>query len=309
MAFECEIKSISTSTDCNQRAGIKRLYLGLYNSFNWVAIAAALDAESALNTWDPSWYDSGLSTLTEWSFERQGAFYRQSFTDDTDQYEQLVTIILNGKNSARVDALRKAVLCCQMAGFVFYNSGPGRLIGVDYDGDIFDLPIEALHISRHDDDSGTIGDTLARDEVDLGGSTFNTSLWVDAAVQNSLAGTVLTSTFAVQAVAAIDNTGSQIANIASIAINGGTYTLKSQSIALANLSGADSVFFTFTVNGEVKASAPIALSAGATSVTIPDITIGNVPASGTAAITLDMEVVGAETVDTVGGENLTILEF
>lgn len=309
--FVCSIQDLGTSSECNTRAGIKAIFLGEFNKFNRAAIAASMQATGdVLTEWNPNWYDSGNTPLAKWEFERQGAFYDQTYTSDTDQYEQLITIILNGKNATRVQRLQQAVLCCRMAGFVFYNTGAGRMIGFDYDGATLDLPLDALRVGRHLDTSGTLGDSAQRDEIDLTASNFNSTPYVDANVQSSLSGSLFGSSFTVANVTGVDDTDQAIVTpLTGQTVIAGTYSTAETTIAISNVSADTRVVFSFTVDGNTAFSDQVYIQDTDTEVTVPKMSVQTASPNAAATMTLTMDVVDDATLDTDGGETISIFEF
>ena len=104
-ATSCALTAITTTENCNASGGLKSAY--------WVK---ASDVDLASMSTDPLDFDQttelildyamlGGAVFTKLTFERKQGFYDFTFTEDTDVYEQLVTLIFEGKSNANRLAL------------------------------------------------------------------------------------------------------------------------------------------------------------------------------------------------------------
>jgi hypothetical protein len=168
----CELTDITESDDCKIRGGIKTAYWTEYNSIDWEDMAS-----------DPLKFDTATETVLGYTmvggavfkkltFGRKNGFYDFTFTEDTDVYEQLITMIFEGKSNANRLAFKKSLNCCRIVLHIFDNNCLERIVGVEWDGASFEPQVKTLRIGRHLDSSGQSGDSKSRDEFDLVGESL-----------------------------------------------------------------------------------------------------------------------------------------
>lgn len=173
----CALDAITDPSSCNDRGGIKSLYWTEYENVDWDTM---LTDDTKFDTDNQEILDYTMVSSAVFSkveFERKAAFYDFTYTRDQDFYQLLVTLQFKGKDRARRNSLQSAINCCAIVLHVYGNAGEQRVIGVDYNGEVFDPILEKLAVTRHLDSGGQLGTSRGRDELDLGGESFYAPLW------------------------------------------------------------------------------------------------------------------------------------
>lgn len=177
MATTCEIVEVTTSSTCNDRGGIRALYVIENSQIDWAGMVG-----------DPAYFDAANQEIIalkfttganakKWTFERKEAFYEFTYTAEQDFYNLLITLAFKGKDRARRNALTSAIACCDVTVVIFGNGGEQRIVGIDYNGTTFDPILELLRVTRHVDAGGQLGSSRGRDELDFGGESFTAPLF------------------------------------------------------------------------------------------------------------------------------------
>lgn len=175
----CSLDAITTSTDCKLRGGIRALYWTQYSNVDWATMVADPLQFDPTNQEVLDYTMVAAAVFTKVEFDRKNAFYDVTFTEDADVYAQLITMFFDGKDRARRNSLQAATLCCDIVAHVYDNNGTQRVFGVDYNGTSFDKQLTSLKVGRHLDSSGQLGQSKARDELDLSGEAFFAPLFAD----------------------------------------------------------------------------------------------------------------------------------
>lgn len=170
-ATSCEIDDIESSDECNIRGGLKTVYWAQYGDVDWETMAADPTAFDPVNQCILSYIMNDGATFKKLTFERKQGFYDFTYTEDADVYEQIITMIFEGKSKANRNAFCKAIGCCKIILHIFDNNCLERVVGVEWDGELFEPQVKTLRIVRHLDSSGQFGSSKARDEVDFGGES------------------------------------------------------------------------------------------------------------------------------------------
>lgn len=180
----CELAEISESDDCKIRGGIKTAYWAEYNDVDWGAMAGdATKFDTATETILGYTMTAGTK-FKKLTFGRKNGFYDFTFTEDTDVYEQIITMIFEGKSNANRVAFKKSLNCCRIILHIFDNNCLERVVGVEWDGASFEPQIKTLRIGRHLDSSGQSGDSKARDEFDLTGESLFSPMFATVGEDN-----------------------------------------------------------------------------------------------------------------------------
>lgn len=175
----CQLDEILNPATCNDRGGIRALYWFEADKVDWDAMAAdPLQFDPATQT-VLGYTMIGGATMNKLTFERKEAFYDFTFTRDADIYELLITLMFKAKDVARRNSLQSAIACCDVGLHIYTNDGTQRVVGIDWNGEMFDSIPEKLAVTRHLDSSGQLGSSRARDELDLGGESFFAPLFAD----------------------------------------------------------------------------------------------------------------------------------
>lgn len=180
----CELGDISTSDECKTRGGLQTVYWANYKEIDWDAMAT-----SAVN-FDPvtenilSYAMVGGATFSKLTFERKQGFYDFTFTEDADVYDQLITMIFEGKSAVNSLAFKKAIGCCKIVLHIIDNNCIERVVGVEWNGTSFQPQARTLRIVRHLDSSGQLGSSKSRDEIDLGGESLSPPLYATVTEAN-----------------------------------------------------------------------------------------------------------------------------
>lgn len=173
----CSLDAITTSADCKLRGGIRTLYWAQYTDIDWSTMAGDPLQFDTANQEILGYTMLAAAVFTKVEFDRKNAFYDVTFTEDADVYAQIITMFFDGKDRARRNSLQAATLCCNIIAHVFDNNGNERIFGVDWNGDSFDKQLTSLKVGRHLDSSGQLGQSTARDELDLTGESFFAPLY------------------------------------------------------------------------------------------------------------------------------------
>lgn len=175
----CALDQITNPSVCNDRGGIRALYWFEVEDVDWAAMAADPLQFDTTNQEILGYTMVGGATMNKVTFERKEAFYEFTYTRDTDVYELLLTLLFKAKDIARRNSLQKAIACCNIGVHIYGNSGEQRVIAQDWNGNQFDNILEQLSVTRHLDASGQLGQSKARDELDLGGQSFYAPLFAN----------------------------------------------------------------------------------------------------------------------------------
>lgn len=163
------LDQFSTATDCNDKGGIRVLYWTEYNNIDWAAMAAdALQFDQTTRK-VLAYTMVSSATFNKIEFERKTAFYDFTYTSDADVVSLLMTLAFKGKDNDRKNSLDHAIRTCAIVCHIYDENGKQRVIGVDWNGVTFNLPVEYLEVKRILDSSGQKGSSKSRDEMDLGG--------------------------------------------------------------------------------------------------------------------------------------------
>lgn len=180
----CNLSGISTSDDCGNKGGLADAYWTKYDSVDWPSMEI-----NPLN-FDPvtliiiDYLMVAAATFTHLSFKVEDSTYDFTFTEDADAYDQLIKFVFEGKSNAQTTAFRKAVGCCKMVLHLIDVNGLERVVGVEWNGTKFIPQLKTLRMVRHLDTSGQLGQSRARDEMDLGGKSIRPPLYATVGAAN-----------------------------------------------------------------------------------------------------------------------------
>lgn len=172
MEILCALEEIINSTDCKKRAGIRAMYWTDKDNIDWAAMLADNTKFDATNQQILGYIMNTGKTFNKVTFNRESAFFDSTFTEDTDVYTHLAQFIFDGLNNARLLSLKKAAKCCNVYMHLYLNNGLQVCMGIDYDGLTVEDPLKKLTVTRHLMSSGQLGSSKARDEMDIGGTSF-----------------------------------------------------------------------------------------------------------------------------------------
>lgn len=178
----CELPEILELDTCNDRGGIRQLYWTERKNIDFDAMLADPTKFDPVNELVLGYTMVGGATFNKVEFERKDAYYDFDFTEDTGVWSILMPMMFKGKSSDRRNKLQRAVQCCDIVAHIYDNIGNQRVIGIDYNGEVFDPIVKRLKVVRAKDASGQLGQSLARDEMDLGGESFFAPLFADVPV-------------------------------------------------------------------------------------------------------------------------------
>lgn len=165
----CELEGFGTSTTCNKKKGVRRVFAAQGSLIDWEAMLTD-------NTkFDPATEQIlGYEYLTggkhvELTFERKSGQFDATYTRDTGYYDTILQMILNGKDRTRTNSIKRMIACCDLSLHIYMADGTQRVLGIDYDGEAFDKPLLKFEISRHLDSAGALEGDESRDELDFNG--------------------------------------------------------------------------------------------------------------------------------------------
>lgn len=176
-AVPCVLGAITTNDDCSSKGGIADAFWTKYDSVDFATMAG-----NALKFNPTTMIILGYTMLssavfTRLEFKVEDSTYDFTFTEDTDSYDQVIKFVFEGKSSAQTLAFRKAVGCCKILLHVIDVNGLERVVGVEWTGTAFTKQLKTLRVIRHLDTSGQLGQSRARDEMDLGGKSVRPPLY------------------------------------------------------------------------------------------------------------------------------------
>lgn len=175
----CALNAIVNQSGCNDRGGLRAFYWFEVEDVDWeTMLADPLQFDEATQT-ILGFTMVGAATMSKVTFKREEAFYDFTYTEDTDLYEQLITLMFEGKSNPRRIALQQAIACCNIGAILYANDGSQRVIGKDYNGVVFDDVLKRLRVARHLDSSGQLSNSRSRDELDLAGKSFYAPLFAN----------------------------------------------------------------------------------------------------------------------------------
>ena len=170
--IQCGLDTITKPQNCNDRGGIRALYWVERSQVDFDAMLADATKFDPANQQILGYTMQAGAVFNKVEFERKEAFYSFGYTDELDAYNLLITLGFKGKSLARRNSLQKAIGCCDVYVHIYGNDGTQRTVGSDYNGEVFDPIVDALHITRHDDAGGQLGTSRSTDSLDLGGEAF-----------------------------------------------------------------------------------------------------------------------------------------
>lgn len=175
--------NLETQDDCNQKKGIRRIFVAQRSRIDWAAMRANAqrfdeDGEVILGY---EYLDGGAHY--EVTFDRELATASATYTSDTGSYQTVVGVVLKGNSAERTRQLKRWVACCDLTVHAIMANGTERVYGVEYDGEVFDRPLQRMRITRHLDTPGQFGGDDARDEFDFGGTQEFAPLFASVGTQ------------------------------------------------------------------------------------------------------------------------------
>lgn len=175
--FPCELGALGEPDDCGLKSGLSSAYWAKYSEIDWAAMVADADLFTPATHIIKEYAMVGAAVFKKIDFNRKGGNYSFTWTEESQAYAQLIPFIFEGKSNANRLALTKAISCCKIVLHLFDNNGLERVVGVEYNGTVFNPQVTNLKIVRHLDASGSIGGDKSRDEIDLGGESTYTPLF------------------------------------------------------------------------------------------------------------------------------------
>lgn len=192
----CELDGITGVAGCTKKKGVRRAFFAQSSLIDWPAMLA-----------DPSKFDPAAEQVlgytylaggkhVEIEYERRTGQFDATFTGDQGYYDVLFQMIMLGKDRTRTNALKRLAVCCDLSIHLFLSDGSQRVIGIDYDGEVFDRPLDKFDVARHLDSAGAFDGDDARDEIDIQGQQEFAPLFASVPVSElvlSAAGAVNTA--------------------------------------------------------------------------------------------------------------------
>lgn len=183
-AVACNLGAITTNDDCGNKGGLADAYWTKYDSVNWASMASNVLNFNPTSLLILDYIMNGSDVFTRLEFKVEDSTYDFTFTEDTDSYDQLIKFVFEGKSNAQTTAFRKAVGCCKMIIHLIDVNGLERVVGVEWNGTAFIKQLKTLRMVRHLDTSGQLGQSRARDEMDLGGKSVRPPLYATVGASN-----------------------------------------------------------------------------------------------------------------------------
>lgn len=180
----CATADITSSDECNLRGGMKTVYWCQYADIDWATMAADPLQFSTANQEILGYTMVGGAVFNKLTFDRKQGTYSFTYTEDAGVYEQVITMIFEGKSRDIRNAFAGAVGCCKLICHIFDNNCLERVVGVEWDGSTFEPQVKTLRMTRHADESGEFGTSVARDEMDIGGESITPPLFASVGETN-----------------------------------------------------------------------------------------------------------------------------
>lgn len=179
----CEANNITTSTDCNIRTGISKVYYAKYTDIDWAAMAADATKFNPATQTILGFTMVGGAKFAKISFDKKEANYTAIYSQDTGLYTDTISMNFKGKGAEIRNAITNLIGCCNLVAVVYDNNGgtSARVFGVDWDGTVFDRPITDFKVGTHEDNSGTFGNNDGGDKLDLVGETLYAPIYANVA--------------------------------------------------------------------------------------------------------------------------------
>lgn len=183
-AVPCDLGGITTNDDCGNKGGLADAYWTKYDSVNWASMAGNPLNFNPTTLLILDYVMNGTEVFTQLEFKVEDSTYDFTFTEEADAYDQLIKFVFEGKSNAQTTAFRKAVGCCKMIIHLIDVNGLERVVGVEWNGTAFIKQLKTLRMVRHLDTSGQLGQSRARDEMDLGGKSVRPPLYATVGASN-----------------------------------------------------------------------------------------------------------------------------
>jgi hypothetical protein len=167
-ATTSEITDISTNNGC-LRGGMSVVYYAKYDEIDWTATLATYDEPTNILS---AFTMVATKTFKTLSFAKKSGKYNFTYTKDSGVYENLITMIFEGKAAITGRSFCGLVATCGLVLVIIDNNCQGRVTGVEFNGTTFEEPIVGMAVDRHDDASGEFGTDKPRDEVDFKGESL-----------------------------------------------------------------------------------------------------------------------------------------
>lgn len=183
-AVPCVLGAITTNDDCSSKGGLADAYWTKYDNVDWASMVGNPLNFTPATLLILDYIMNGAEVFTQLEFKVEDSTYDFTFTEEADAYDQLIKFVFEGKSNAQTTAFRKAVGCCKIVLHIIDVNGLERVVGVEYNGTTFIKQLKTLRVVRHLDTSGQLGQSRARDEMDLGGKSVRPSLYATVGAAN-----------------------------------------------------------------------------------------------------------------------------
>ena len=175
----CELLGLNSLNNCNDRGGIRTAFWAEYDGIDWPTMLADPLLFDPVNQQILGYAMLGGAVFSPIVGESKNSYYEFTYTSEQDFYQLLVTFLFKGKDRERRNRLQSAIACCNVVIHIYGRSGEQRVVGIDYNGEVFDPIVEFARVTRHLDSGGQLGTSRSRDELDLGGQSFYAPLWAN----------------------------------------------------------------------------------------------------------------------------------
>lgn len=176
-AVPCVLGGFTSSDDCSSRGGLASAFWTKYDNIDWAAMAIDADNFNPTTLLILAYIMEASQVFTKLEFKIEDSTYDFTYTEETDAYDQLIKFVFEGKSNTQALAFRKAVGCCKIVMHLIDVNGLERVVGVEWTGTEFVKQLKTLRVVRHLDTSGQLGQSRARDEMDLGGKSIRAPLF------------------------------------------------------------------------------------------------------------------------------------
>jgi hypothetical protein len=158
MAKACSLEPIiDNQEDCDDVGGWRVGYIANFSDIDWVTM------KNDLTKFNPATQEiKGYVMLGSAIFQKVEGYgksttYNFEYTSEKGFYHYAISMYLKGVNNTRKNNILNVI---RKRGFIFHlfgNNGLQRVVGVHWDGVAFRKILDPLHLSKHVDKGGQLG--------------------------------------------------------------------------------------------------------------------------------------------------------
>lgn len=178
------LDQLGTTQECATRGSFKTAYWAKCDEIDWEAMAASAPSFDPATEVILAYIMVNSAVFTKIESEKKSSQYNFQYTRANDFYTLAINLLFEGKSAARRLTIKEAILECCIILHIFDNNGLERVVGMEWVGGTFTLPVERLKIDVHDDISGLFGGTIPSDALTLAGEGLFAPLYATVGEAN-----------------------------------------------------------------------------------------------------------------------------